>query len=109
MFLILRLPVRCRDCSFRTHAPLGCERPRSAFSKIGTGVAAGDPAADPCLECNDGEMIGQPQYASALELRFILDVMEERSHLGLDNQTARKLRELLLRELRMQKTGFIVT
>jgi hypothetical protein len=40
-------------------------------------------------------MIGQSQYASASELRFILDVMEERSHLGLDNQTARKLREIL--------------
>jgi hypothetical protein len=51
------------------------------------------------MEYNDHEMIGQPQYASASELRFILDVMEECSHLGLDNETACKLREILAQRI----------
>jgi len=51
------------------------------------------------MEYNRHEMIGQPQYASASELRFILDVMEECSHLGLDNETACKLRKILAQRI----------
>jgi hypothetical protein len=50
-------------------------------------------------------MIGQPQYASASELRFILDVMEECSHLGLDNETACKLREILAQRIADAENG----
>ena len=38
-----------------------------------------------------------PQLAE--ELRFALDVMEEYSHLGLDDTTASKLRHILLRRI----------
>ena len=38
-----------------------------------------------------------PQLAE--ELRFALDVMEEYSHLGLDDATASKLRHILLRRI----------
>jgi len=33
------------------------------------------------------------------ELRYALDVMEEYSHLGLDNEAAGKLREILVRRI----------
>jgi len=35
----------------------------------------------------------------ATELRYALDVMEEDSHLGLDDRYASKLREILLRRI----------
>jgi hypothetical protein len=60
---------------------------------------------NPCLEYNSVEMIGQPQYASASELRYILDVMEECSHLGLDNETACKLRKILAQRIADAENG----
>lgn len=33
------------------------------------------------------------------ELRYVLNVMEERSHLGLDNETADKLKQILVRRI----------
>lgn len=44
-------------------------------------------------------MYAQPEYATASELRYILNVMEERSHLGLDNASAHKIREVLVRRI----------
>jgi hypothetical protein len=35
----------------------------------------------------------------ATDLRYALDVMEEYSHLGLDDQYATKLRDILLRQI----------
>jgi len=35
----------------------------------------------------------------ATDLRYALDVMEEYSHLGLDDETASKLREILVRRI----------
>jgi hypothetical protein len=40
-----------------------------------------------------------PQYATASELRSILNVMEERSHLGLNNESADRIREVLARKI----------
>lgn len=37
--------------------------------------------------------------ALAIELRYALDVMEEYSHLGLDDEAAGKLRRILLRRI----------
>jgi len=39
------------------------------------------------------------RYATASELRSILNVMEERSHLGLDNESANRIREVLGRRI----------
>ena len=39
------------------------------------------------------------------ELRYALDVMEEYSHLGLDNDAAGKLRNILLRRIREAETA----
>jgi hypothetical protein len=36
----------------------------------------------------------------AIELRYALDVMEENSHLGLDDEAASKLRTILQRRIR---------
>ena len=44
-------------------------------------------------------MYAHPQYATASELRSILSVMEERSHLGLDNEFANRIREVLGRKI----------
>ena len=39
------------------------------------------------------------------ELRYALDVMEEYSHLGLDNEAAGKLREILVRQIDDTRAG----
>lgn len=39
------------------------------------------------------------------ELRYALDVMEEYSHLGLDDEAANKLRGILLRRIEEAKTA----
>jgi hypothetical protein len=44
-------------------------------------------------------MYAHCQYATASELRCILSVMEERSHLGLDNESANRIREVLGRKI----------
>jgi hypothetical protein len=41
----------------------------------------------------------QPASAHASDLRYALDVLEEYSHLGLDDEYANKLREILERQL----------
>lgn len=44
--------------------------------------------------------ISAPKPELANELRFALDVMEENSHLGLDDETAKRLRSILVRRIR---------
>lgn len=44
--------------------------------------------------------ISAPKPELANELRFALDVMEENSHLGLDDEAATKLRSILLRRIK---------
>jgi len=44
--------------------------------------------------------ISAPNPDLAKELRYALDVMEEYSHLGLDDAAAGKLREILLRRIK---------
>jgi hypothetical protein len=44
-------------------------------------------------------MNDQPIPALVLELRYALDVLEERSHLGLDDEVASKLKDILLRRI----------
>lgn len=44
-------------------------------------------------------MYSQAEYATASELRYILSLMEERSHLGLDNASAHRIKEVLLRRI----------
>ena len=44
--------------------------------------------------------ISAPKPELANELRYALDVMEESSHLGLDDQAANKLRAILLRRIK---------
>lgn len=44
--------------------------------------------------------ISAPKPELANELRFALDVMEENSHLGLDDEAATKLRNILLRRIK---------
>ena len=39
------------------------------------------------------------------DLRYALDVMEEYSHLGLDDETANKLREILVRQIDDARAG----
>ena len=39
------------------------------------------------------------------DLRFALDVMEEYSHLGLDNEGASKIREILVRQIGDAREG----
>ena len=44
--------------------------------------------------------ISVPNPDLAKELRYALDVMEESSHLGLDDAAASKLRDILLRRIK---------
>lgn len=44
--------------------------------------------------------ISAPNPDLANELRYALDVMEEYSHLGLDDAAASKLRDILLRRIK---------
>ena len=44
--------------------------------------------------------ISAPKPELANELRFALDVMEENSHLGLDDEAANRLRSILLRRIK---------
>lgn len=44
--------------------------------------------------------ISAPKPELANELRYALDVMEENSHLGLDDEAANKLRNILLRRIK---------
>lgn len=39
------------------------------------------------------------------DLRYALDVMEEYSHLGLDDEAARKLREIIVRQIDDARAG----
>jgi hypothetical protein len=47
----------------------------------------------------------RPNPELVTELRFALDVMEENSHLGLDNEAAGKLRNILLRRIKEAETA----
>ena len=44
-------------------------------------------------------MYGTPNPDLVTELRYALDVMEEYSHLGLNNESASQLRSILLRRI----------
>ncbi len=44
-------------------------------------------------------MYTDAQYATASELRYILNVMEERSHLGLDQESANRIKQVLGRRI----------
>jgi len=44
--------------------------------------------------------ISAPKPELANELRYALDVMEENSHLGLDDEAANRLRSILLRRIK---------
>jgi hypothetical protein len=44
--------------------------------------------------------ISAPKPELAKELRYALDVMEENSHLGLDDEAANRLRDILLRRIK---------
>jgi hypothetical protein len=44
--------------------------------------------------------ISAPKPELANELRYALDVMEENSHLGLDDESANRLRSILLRRIK---------
>jgi hypothetical protein len=44
-------------------------------------------------------MTDRPNPALVRELRYALDVMEESSHLGLDDEVASNLRRILLRRI----------
>jgi len=44
-------------------------------------------------------MYATPNPDLVTELRYALDVMEEYSHLGLDNEAASRLRSILLRRI----------
>ena len=44
--------------------------------------------------------ISAPKPELANELRYALDVLEENSHLGLDDEAANKLRNILLRRIK---------
>jgi hypothetical protein len=44
--------------------------------------------------------ISAPKPELANELRYALDVMEENSHLGLDDETAKRLRSILVRRIK---------
>jgi len=44
--------------------------------------------------------ISAPKPELANELRYALDVMEESSHLGLDDEAANRLRSILLRRIK---------
>ena len=44
-------------------------------------------------------MNDRPNSALVTELRYALDVIEERSHLGLDDEVASNLKDILLRRI----------
>ena len=44
--------------------------------------------------------ISAPKPELANELRYALDVLEENSHLGLDDEAANRLRNILLRRIK---------
>jgi hypothetical protein len=48
--------------------------------------------------------ISAPKPELANELRYALDVMEENSHLGLDDEAANRLRNILLRRIKQAET-----
>lgn len=48
--------------------------------------------------------ISAPKPELANELRYALDVMEENSHLGLDDEAATRLRNILLRRIKEAET-----
>jgi hypothetical protein len=50
--------------------------------------------------------ISAPKPELANELRFALDVMEENSHLGLDDESAKRLRNILLRRIKQAENEF---
>jgi len=49
--------------------------------------------------------ISAPKPELANELRYALDVMEENSHLGLDDESANRLRSILLRRKQAELTS----
>jgi len=50
--------------------------------------------------------ISAPKPELANELRYALDVMEENSHLGLDDEAANRLRKILLRRINQAESEF---
>ncbi len=50
-------------------------------------------------------MFTQANPELVTELRYALEVMEEYSHLGLDNEAASKLRSILLRRINEAETA----
>jgi|KBSSwiStaDraftv2_1062776.scaffolds.fasta_scaffold04350_10 hypothetical protein len=50
--------------------------------------------------------ISAPKPELANELRYALDVMEENSHLGLDDEAANRLRKILLRRIKQAEIDF---
>jgi hypothetical protein len=52
--------------------------------------------------------ISVPNPDLANELRYALDVMEEYSHLGLDEEAANKLRNILTRRIKEAETALSV-
>ena len=49
--------------------------------------------------------ISAPKPELANELRYALDVMEENSHLGLDDEAAMRLRNILLRRIKQAESS----
>ena len=49
--------------------------------------------------------ISAPKPELANELRYALDVMEENSHLGLDDEAAKRLRNILLRRIKQAESS----
>jgi hypothetical protein len=49
--------------------------------------------------------ISAPKPELANELRYALDVMEENSHLGLDDESAKRLRNILLRRIKQAESS----
>ena len=49
--------------------------------------------------------ISAPKPELANELRYALDVMEENSHLGLDDEAATRLRNILLRRIKQAESS----
>ena len=49
--------------------------------------------------------ISAPKPELANELRYALDVMEENSHLGLDDESAKRLRSILLRRIKQAEAS----
>jgi hypothetical protein len=49
--------------------------------------------------------ISAPKPELANELRYALDVMEENSHLGLDDEAATRLRNILVRRIKQAENS----